>query len=69
MRRKALRLRAQTEGSSIVDKLRQELREYKDILKCSICHERPKEVSVYNVLMLWADKPELHTWTSTVWCF
>ncbi|RVW20068.1 E3 ubiquitin-protein ligase BRE1-like 1 [Vitis vinifera] len=45
VRRKASRLRAQTEGSSIVDKLRQELREYRDILKCGICHERPKEVS------------------------
>nr|CAN69180.1 hypothetical protein VITISV_024412 [Vitis vinifera] len=46
VRRKASRLRAQTEGSSIVDKLRQELREYRDILKCGICHERPKETIV-----------------------
>lgn len=46
VRRKASRLRAQTEGSSIVDKLRQELREYRDILKCGICHERPKEVVI-----------------------
>lgn len=47
VRRKASRLRAQMEGLTIVDKLRQELREYKDILKCSICYERPKEVSAH----------------------
>ncbi|XP_022770213.1 E3 ubiquitin-protein ligase BRE1-like 1 isoform X2 [Durio zibethinus] len=43
VRRKVLCLLAETEGSSIVGRLRQELREYKEILKCSICLDRPKE--------------------------
>ena len=46
VRRKVLCLRAETEGSSIVGRLRQELREYKEILKCSICLDRPKEVNM-----------------------
>lgn len=46
LRRKILRLRAQTEGPSVLEKLRQELKEYKEILKCNICVERPKEVFV-----------------------
>ncbi|KAJ9128778.1 hypothetical protein P3X46_034484 [Hevea brasiliensis] len=45
-RRKVSRLRAQTEGSSIVEKLQQELKEYREIVKCSICLERPKEVVI-----------------------
>ncbi|KAF8412963.1 hypothetical protein HHK36_000935 [Tetracentron sinense] len=44
VRRKATRLRARTEGSSLLEKLQQELRDYKEILKCSICHDKPKEV-------------------------
>lgn len=43
-RKKLSRLRAQTEGSSMVEKLQEELKEYKDILKCSICVDKPKEV-------------------------
>ncbi|EOX96385.1 Histone ubiquitination proteins group [Theobroma cacao] len=46
VKRKVLRLRAETEGSSIVERLQQELREYKEILKCSICLDRPKEVVI-----------------------
>ncbi|KAJ0112961.1 hypothetical protein Patl1_00150 [Pistacia atlantica] len=45
-RRKVLRLQAPTEGSSIVKELREELREYREILKCSVCLERPKEVVI-----------------------
>ncbi|PIA50300.1 hypothetical protein AQUCO_01300798v1 [Aquilegia coerulea] len=45
-RRKAARLKAHTEGSSALGKLQQEVREYREILKCSICHERPKEVVI-----------------------
>ncbi|KAF9615523.1 hypothetical protein IFM89_024150 [Coptis chinensis] len=45
-RRKMGRLRALTEGSSALEKLQQEVREYREILKCSICHERPKEVVI-----------------------
>ncbi|KAJ4827632.1 hypothetical protein Tsubulata_008249 [Turnera subulata] len=54
-RRKMSSLRAQTEGSSIVEKLQQELREYKEIVKCSICHDRPKEVNptIIKVFGLW----------------
>ncbi|KAK6918627.1 Zinc finger, C3HC4 RING-type [Dillenia turbinata] len=43
---KALRLRAQIEGSSVLGKLKQDLREFKEILKCSICLDRPKEVVI-----------------------
>ncbi|KDP28843.1 hypothetical protein JCGZ_14614 [Jatropha curcas] len=45
-RRKVTCLRAQTEGSSVVEKLQQELKEYREIVKCSICRERPKEVVI-----------------------
>lgn len=57
VRRKASRLRAETEGSSIVEKLREELREYRDILKCSICLDRTKEVNKYLIcdfIIVWA---------------
>jgi E3 ubiquitin-protein ligase BRE1 len=46
VKRKASRLRAETEGSSVVEKLQEELREYREILKCSICLERTKEVNI-----------------------
>uniref|UniRef100_A0A2N9EF63 E3 ubiquitin protein ligase n=1 Tax=Fagus sylvatica TaxID=28930 RepID=A0A2N9EF63_FAGSY len=46
VRRKASCLRAQTDGSSIVEKLQEELREYREILKCSICLDRTKEVVI-----------------------
>ncbi|GMJ01421.1 REDUCED DORMANCY 4, histone mono-ubiquitination 1 [Hibiscus trionum] len=45
-RRKVLHLRAKTEGNSMVERLQQELREYREILKCSICLDRPKEVVI-----------------------
>lgn len=45
-RRKHTRLRSQLDGSSVVEKLQQELKEYKEILKCSVCHDRPKEVVI-----------------------
>ncbi|GAV90855.1 zf-C3HC4_3 domain-containing protein [Cephalotus follicularis] len=46
VRRKISSLRAQTEGSSVVEKLQLELREYREILKCNICRDRPKEVVI-----------------------
>ncbi|XWS45857.1 hypothetical protein CRYUN_Cryun14cG0015300 [Craigia yunnanensis] len=46
VRRKVVRLRAKTEGSSMVERLQQELVEYREILKCSICLDRPKEVVI-----------------------
>ncbi|KAI4354748.1 hypothetical protein L6164_003591 [Bauhinia variegata] len=45
-RRKVSSLRAKTEGSSVTQKLRQELREYREIIKCSICQDRTKEVVI-----------------------
>lgn len=45
-RSKASRLKSQVDGSSVVDKLRQEVREYREILKCSICLDRRKEVVI-----------------------
>lgn len=50
VRRKALRLRLQIEGSPMVEKLQQELKEYREILKCSICLDRPKEVNFWFLL-------------------
>ncbi|KAA3469435.1 E3 ubiquitin-protein ligase BRE1-like 1 isoform X2 [Gossypium australe] len=44
--RKVSRLQTEMEGSSTVERLQQELREYKEILKCSICLDRPKEVVI-----------------------
>ncbi|WOL06239.1 hypothetical protein Cni_G14971 [Canna indica] len=45
MTRKAANLRAQTKGS-VLEKLRQEVKEYRGILKCSICLDRQKEVVI-----------------------
>ncbi|KAJ0970641.1 hypothetical protein J5N97_018600 [Dioscorea zingiberensis] len=45
LNRKATNLRALTEGSTVLEKLKHELREYRGILKCNICHERQKEVN------------------------
>lgn len=52
VRRKILHLKAQTEGLSIVQKLRQELKEYREILKCSICLDRLKEVNFQGLAKL-----------------
>ncbi|BAT84706.1 hypothetical protein LR48_Vigan03g168600 [Vigna angularis] len=45
-RRKFSRLKEQNEGSSITEKLQQELEEYREIIKCSICQDRAKEVVI-----------------------
>ncbi|XP_014497758.1 E3 ubiquitin-protein ligase BRE1-like 1 isoform X1 [Vigna radiata var. radiata] len=45
-RRKFSRLKEQNEGSSINEKLQQELEEYREIIKCSICQDRAKEVVI-----------------------
>lgn len=45
-KRKALRLTEEIEGSSPVAKLRRELQEYREILKCGACLERAKEVVI-----------------------
>lgn len=44
LRRKTSRLRSHIEGSSVIEKLQQKLREYKEILNCSICFDKRKEV-------------------------
>lgn len=44
--RKAAYLSAHTEGSSLLEKLQEEIAEYKDILKCRICRDRQKEVVI-----------------------
>ncbi|KAL9245255.1 hypothetical protein vseg_018929 [Gypsophila vaccaria] len=54
VKRKAECLRVQKE-SSIVGKLNIELREYKEILKCSICLDRPKEVVITKCYHLLCD--------------
>uniref|UniRef100_A0A7N0VA89 E3 ubiquitin protein ligase n=1 Tax=Kalanchoe fedtschenkoi TaxID=63787 RepID=A0A7N0VA89_KALFE len=45
-RRKTSSLQAQIDGSSVLMKLHEEIREYQEILKCSVCRERPKEVVI-----------------------
>lgn len=45
-RRNFSHLKAQDEDSSETDKLQQELGEYRDIVKCSICRDRTKEVVI-----------------------
>ncbi|KAG9452990.1 hypothetical protein H6P81_005894 [Aristolochia fimbriata] len=44
--RKASRLSVHTESSSLLDKLREEIREYRELLKCNVCHDRQKEVVI-----------------------
>ncbi|XP_061355965.1 E3 ubiquitin-protein ligase BRE1-like 1 [Gastrolobium bilobum] len=45
-RRKFSCLKAQNEGCSVTEKLQQELGEYREIVKCSICQDRTKEVVI-----------------------
>ncbi|XP_038982412.1 E3 ubiquitin-protein ligase BRE1-like 1 [Phoenix dactylifera] len=56
MTKKAAHLRAQTEGSLVLEKLRQEIREYRGILKCSICLDRQKEVVIAKCYHLFCNK-------------
>lgn len=51
-RRKVSRLKAHTEGSLVIEKLQEELREYREVLKCSICLDRPKEVIIALYLII-----------------
>ncbi|KAG8083137.1 hypothetical protein GUJ93_ZPchr0014g46936 [Zizania palustris] len=46
MSRKASSLRAKAPESAVLEKLRHEVKEYRGILKCSICHDRQKEVVI-----------------------
>ncbi|KAK7293410.1 hypothetical protein RJT34_16275 [Clitoria ternatea] len=45
-RRKLLYLKELNEGSSLTEKLQQELEEYKEIVKCTICLDRAKQVVI-----------------------
>lgn len=44
--RKTAQLKGQSEASATLEKLQEEVGEYRAILKCSICHDRQKEVVV-----------------------
>ncbi|XP_044977659.1 E3 ubiquitin-protein ligase BRE1-like 1 isoform X2 [Hordeum vulgare subsp. vulgare] len=46
MSRKASSLRAKTEASSVLEKVHQEVNEYRGILKCGVCRDRQKEVVI-----------------------
>ncbi|KAF7038657.1 hypothetical protein CFC21_048811 [Triticum aestivum] len=46
MSRKASSLRVKTEASSLLEKVRQEVNEYRGILKCGVCSDRQKEVVI-----------------------
>ncbi|KAK6162595.1 hypothetical protein DH2020_002436 [Rehmannia glutinosa] len=52
LRRKAQHLKSQAEGSSVAEKLQQELREYREILKCSVCLDRRKEHLKADAIMM-----------------
>jgi E3 ubiquitin-protein ligase BRE1 len=41
---KVTRLHSHRDGGLMVERLQGEIKEYKAILKCSVCHDRPKEV-------------------------
>ena len=43
---KLTRLRSHHEAGPAVERLQEEIKEYKAILKCSVCHDRPKEVRI-----------------------
>jgi len=43
---KTARLHSPHDGGPMVERLQEEIKDYKDILKCSVCHERPKEVLI-----------------------
>ncbi|KAK7256480.1 hypothetical protein RIF29_29931 [Crotalaria pallida] len=45
-RRKFSRLKAHNEGSSLIEKLQHELEEYREIVKCTICEDRTKQVVI-----------------------
>ncbi|ESQ39129.1 hypothetical protein EUTSA_v10001306mg [Eutrema salsugineum] len=45
-KQKVSRLGSLIEGSSAIQKLRQEVSEFKEILKCKACNDRPKEVVI-----------------------
>ncbi|KAK7395594.1 hypothetical protein VNO78_16158 [Psophocarpus tetragonolobus] len=45
-RRKFSRLKEQNESSSLTERLQQELEEYREIIKCSICQDRAKQVVI-----------------------
>jgi hypothetical protein len=38
-------LQSNREGGAVVDRLMEEIKSYKTLLKCSVCHERQKEVN------------------------
>ncbi|XP_068634247.1 E3 ubiquitin-protein ligase BRE1-like 1 [Aristolochia californica] len=44
--RKANHLSVHTESSSLLDKLQEEVGEYRELLKCNVCHDRQKEVVI-----------------------
>lgn len=46
LKSKLARTNSHSDGSSLVEKLQEEVKEYKAILKCSVCHDRPKEVVI-----------------------
>eukprot|EP00850_Spirogloea_muscicola_P004025 SM000017S02765 [mRNA] locus=s17:155741:161803:+ [translate_table: standard] len=46
LKEKVLRLGGQDSRGSTVELLLEEIKEYKSILKCGVCHDRPKEVVI-----------------------
>jgi E3 ubiquitin-protein ligase BRE1 len=54
MSSKANSLREKKDNSAVLQKLHHEVKEYRGILKCGICHDRQKEVVIFCY--------SLHTW-------
>ncbi|EMS62687.1 hypothetical protein TRIUR3_27972 [Triticum urartu] len=71
--RKASSLRAKTEGSSVLEKVHQEVNEYRGILKCGVCRDRQKEreyqelTRIQKTLWLCARGEGIDVGTSIVW--
>lgn len=46
-------LQSNREAGAVVDRLMEEIKSYKTLLKCSVCHERQKEVNQAVTLFLY----------------
>lgn len=44
---KLTRLRSHQEGSPPIERLQDDIKHYKAMIKCSVCHDRSKEVSTH----------------------
>eukprot|EP00250_Pteridium_aquilinum_P020691 c24909_g1_i1 orf=473-2089(-) len=53
---KAARFNVHSDSGPLVEKLQEEIKEYKAILKCGVCHDRPKEVVITKCFHLFCNQ-------------